>query len=527
MPAHIEFDMLLRRNRPGQARPGGQEEAEQDDQPERFRVLVLGDFSGRAADAPTPWRDGALQRVDFDNFDTVLSRMAPALALHLPGSEGAAVNLSVRSLDDFEPDALYAHLPLFARLRDLRARLGQRATFEQAAAELRGLDLGEPPNAAPPAAAAAAPAAASAPAEDDRATLERLLGGALPPAAATAAAPATPGGVQARLDALLKQVVAPHVQPDAPQQQQALIDAVDRAIGASMRALLRHPQWRGVEAAWRSVDRLLRSVDGETLHLELLDVRADEVLADLAQAQGDAAQSSLVKLLAQRAQREGQPPRYAVVAALYEFGPSPLELALLAGLGAVATQCGGALLAASAPAVLGVASSGAPGDPAQWQPDAAAQTAWSALRASWVARHIGLVFPRVLGRLPYGPKTQPVSAFAFDELADGFAHERLVWRSAVLDAVALLAQAHAEEGMAFQPEQHVLIDDLPAYVDRSGGEARLQACAEAYLSDRQLAAIRAQGVMPLASDRSAPRARLGGWHSIAADGAPLAGPWQT
>ncbi|EHR70507.1 hypothetical protein BurJ1DRAFT_1640 [Burkholderiales bacterium JOSHI_001] len=510
MPSHVELDLLL-----GKSRPAGEYRPRETDDNQRLRVLVLGDFSGRAPDAPSPWHAAALQRIDIDNFDTVLARLVPALSITLPGQDAPAAHLSLRSFDDFEPDALVAHLPLFARLRDLRRRLGDPASFQQAAAELRASE-------APGASAVAAPAPAAS-AEDDRATLERLLGRA-PQAAPVAAPPA--GDIAARLDRLLREVVAPHVVPDTAHLQQPLIESVDRAIGATLRSLLRHPQWRGVEMAWRGVDSLLRRIDGDLVRIELLDVRADELLQDMAAAGGDMAASSLARLLAQRAEGQGEPARCDVVAALYEFGPSAPELALLAGLGALAAQVQAVLLAAAAPALAGVASSAAPGDPSTWQAQPAARQAWEGLRRSWVARHIGLLFPRVLARLPYGPQAQPVAGFAFDELADGFEHERLAWRPAVLDAVALLAQGHAQDGFALQPDEHLLVEDLPAFVDRSRGEARLQAGAECYLSERQVAALVAQGLMPLVSDRGLPQARLAGWRSVAADGAPLAGAWQ-
>ena len=510
MPSHVELDLLL-----GKSRPAGEYRPREADDGQRLRVLVLGDFSGRSSAAASPWHGAALQRIDIDNFDAVLARLVPALSITLPGQDAPAAHLSLRCLDDFEPDALVSHLPLFARLRDLRRRLADAATFEQAAAELR---VGEAP------AAAVVLPSDGAPAEDDRATLERLLGRA-PQAAPVVAAP--PGDITARLDRLLREVVAPHVVPATAHLQQPLIDSVDRSIGATLRALLRHPQWRGVEMAWRGVDSLLRRVDGETTQIELLDVRADELLQDMAAAGGDMAATSLARLLAQRAQGRGEPARYEVVAALYEFGPSAPELALLAGLGALAAQTQAVLLAAAAPALVGVASSAAPGDPSTWLADPAARQAWDGLRRSWVARHIGLLFPRVLARLPYGPKAQPVASFAFDELADGFDHERLAWRPAVLDAVALLAQGHAQDGLALQLDEHLLVDDLPAFVDRSGDQARLQAGAECYLSERQVAALVALGVMPLVSDRGLPQARLAGWRSVAADGAPLAGAWLT
>jgi type VI secretion system protein ImpC len=138
---------------------------------------------------------------------------------------------------------------------------------------------------------------------------------------------------------------------------------------------------------------------------------------------------------------------------------------------------------------------------------------------------VGLTFPRLLARLPYGPRNEPVAAFAFDELADAPAasvHDSLVWRSAALDAALLLAQGHGQGGV----ETLVQLEDLPAFIDRSGDEPRLQAVAEAYLGEREVAVLQIAGLMPLQSDRRVPKARLSGWQSIAAGGGDLAGSWR-
>ena len=150
---------------------------------------------------------------------------------------------------------------------------------------------------------------------------------------------------------------------------------------------------------------------------------------------------------------------------------------------------------------------------------------WRALRESALARHIGLTFPRLLARLPYGPRNDPVAAFAFDELADASAaslHDRLVWRSAALDAALLLAQGHEDGGV----ETRLQIDGLPAFIDRGGDEPRLQAVAEAYLGEREVKLLQSAGLITLQSDRRMPNARVSGWQAIAAGGGDLAGSWR-
>lgn len=504
----------------GRAKPAGA--ASQTQQPgSLFRVLVLGDFSGRTSRrseqdaAPTFKPIG----VDLDTFDSVFQRMSPSLRMQLPQAPDAPVRLGLRSLEDFEPDALFGRLPLFAQLRDLRARLANPSTFEQAAAELRANDR---------AAQASGPAAAApAAAEDDASTLQRLLGSTPSATPAVSATTRSANSVEGAVDRLIRNMVAPHVVPATSHLQQPMIDSLDRAIGDTMRAVLRDPHWRALEGAWRSVDQFVRSVemDGQVL-LELVDASAADVLDSLVAAEGDAARMPLSRSLEARRVHEGQEEGYALVVALYEFGSSAPELALLAGLGAIAAREGAVFVGSAAATLALVEAPEAWGDAMPQPADAAAQGRWKAMRASWMAPHIALVWPQVLARLPYGAKTQPVSAFAFEELVGEHVHGHLPWRLAALDVASLLAKAYTEAGWDLQPESSLELEDLPSFTDRSGDTPRMQATAELFMSERQAQALLMNGLMPLISHRTLPHARLGGWRSISAQSPVLKGRWQ-
>ena len=84
---------------------GEQEEAEPIElDPERpFRILLVGDFSGRSWRANSPLQFTP-QRIDRDNCDD----MKVSLNLH-------GLNLSFREFEDFHPDRIYQH-PVFQDL---------------------------------------------------------------------------------------------------------------------------------------------------------------------------------------------------------------------------------------------------------------------------------------------------------------------------------------------------------------------------------------------------------------------------
>ncbi len=463
--------------------PRRQRATDDDDTP--FRIVVLGDFSGRARARRQALAERRPVRVDIDNLDSVFARIAPfAEIAGLQDETGLALRIALEAMDDFSADALVARLPA------------------QASA---GASVSPSPSPAP------APAS-EADAEDAAAMMKRLLGGELPAGAPALAAAPEAAKADDVVDRFIRQLVGEHVVAAAP----APVAGANDTVAALLRHVLRDPAWRHLEAAWRAVDRFVRELDmaDGQVRLELFDCRADELLADLGAVADEPSQAALTSIL------KGDGRGCSLVVSLEEFGPSLVELSLLGGLAAAASAQGAVLLAGAAPALAAVASS----DDAQVRASNESRV-WRALRESALAPHIGLTFPRLLARLPYGPRNEPVSAFAFDELADASAtsvHDRLVWRSAALDAALLLAQGYADGGV----ETRLQLDDLPAFIDRSGDEPHLQAVAEAYLGEREVNVLQAAGLITLQSDRRMPNARVSGWQSIAAGGGPLAGSWR-
>jgi type VI secretion system protein ImpC len=484
MPSSIELNIG---GMPSPRRQRGDD----DDEPAPFRVLAVGDFSGRlAADRP-PLAERRPLRVDIDNVDEVFARLTPTARIAgLQDKLGVDLRIALETMEEFSADAILARVPAHALA------------------------------ASAPVAAAAAPAPVVS-VEDADDTLSRLLGGRVPHnAPARASAPAAPRAEEA-VDRFIRQLVgAASSAPPAAAPAAAHAAGSDERAAALLRHVLRDPQWRALESAWRAVDRFVRTLDMASGHvrLELLDVRADELLADLVACGGDVARSALRPAL------QGDGRGCTVLVSLEEFGPGVTEMSLLGGLATAAAAHGAVLLAGAAPALAAVATS----EDAQVQATPEARV-WRALRASAIAPSIGLTFPRLLARLPYGPRTEPVAAFPFDELADapkGIPHDYLAWRSAALDAALLLAQGVDEDGGQAGVEGHVALDDLPGFIDRSGDEPRLQAVAEAYLGEREVGVLQGAGLMTLQSDRRTPSARLTAWRSVAADGAPLAGRWR-
>ena len=483
-----------------------------------MRILVIGNFSGRAGAAAGEYAARRPLAIDIDNFDSVMKRLAPRVATS-GGDE-----IAIGDLDDFHPDQLYRRLPTFERLRDLRERMQNPASFEAAAAAFRAHAQSAPPQSAPGTpqwvgnAAQGDPTSPSTADEPDADTVARLLGRGGEPAGR---APA-----QAGIDGFIRSIVAEHIAPEAPPHQAQYVKAVDEAIGAHMRDVLHAPELQALEATWRGVHWLVTGLElGETLKLDLLDATKAELVHDALVAGADLSASATYKTLVDSVSVAGAQP-WSLVVAAFEFGPGGEDVTLLATLGAIAAHGGAALVASASPALAGCTALAETPDPSEWGAvDGSAHEAWQALRRSAMARFIALAAPRVLMRLPYGKSTDPIASFELDELGPARDHGAYLWGGGAFACALLVGRAFLARGWDMEPGDALDVDDLPAHTYDQDGEKHLQPCAEALLSERAGQTLLDRGLVPLLSYKNRNAIRVMRFQSIAEPPQALAGPW--
>ena len=490
-----------------------------------FRILLVGDFSGRA-------RRGAMEtgpalaarkpaRIDLDNLDQVMTKVG--VEVDLPGAEGAKDSPGLRffELDDFTPDAIFDRLEVFQELHLTRKRLGDSATFDAAAAQVRSW------------AGTAAPPQPPQPPRQPEPTgrpgggadlLGKLLG--KPGGLAPRQTPPPPSAV----DAILRQAVARHVVPDAAPDQADLVRRVEEAMTARMRRILGRAALQAAEAAWRSVSFLVSrlELDEGDVQLYLLDVSKVELAADLAAGETLSASGAYKLLVEQTVRTPGAVP-WAVVVGLYTFDRQAEDVALLVRLASVMAEAGAPFLAAASPHVVGCESFATAPDPDDWrlQPDPDADRAWAALRKLPQAAAVGLTMPRLLLRLPYGRDTEPCERFGFEELppADD-RHEQYLWGNGAVAVACQLARAfHAAGSWQLGSALSLDVEDLPMHVWKVGGERHVKPCCEALLTETAAERIIAQGLIPLLSIKAAPTGHIAGVRSIADPPSGLVARW--
>jgi type VI secretion system protein ImpB len=93
-----------------------------------FVVGVMADLSGQPKDALKPLKERKVANIDRDNFNAVLEKAAPRLALKVDNrltdeNTKLAVELNFKHIDDFEPARVAAQIGPMNELMQMRQRL--------------------------------------------------------------------------------------------------------------------------------------------------------------------------------------------------------------------------------------------------------------------------------------------------------------------------------------------------------------------------------------------------------------------
>lgn len=469
-----------------------------------FRMLLMGDFTGRGNRGVTEKVAGRRAvAVDRDNIDGLLARMAPTLDLPLAG--GGNLHLAFRELEDFHPDRIFASSEVFRALKGLREKLEDPATFRATADRLRAP--------APP-----APKPAEAVGEVlSGSLLDQVLeqAGSVPSSAPARAADPMAAYVQS--------IVGPHIIPKPDARQPEMLAQVDKAVGDAMGAILHHPDFQALEAAWRGLDLLARGIEtDEQLKLYILDVSLAELAADFGSAD-DLSSTGIYKLLVDQTVRTPGAPTWAVLGGNYQFDGGLVNVELMCRIALIASKAGAPFLAAADSSILGCRSLAETPDPSEWKP--ASEETWNFVRGFPEAAYLGLASPRILLRLPYGKQTSPLESLPFEEMPQPN-HARYLWGNPIFACMMLIGQAFSEHGWAMRPGMVAEIGGLPVHVYKDAdGDPQMKGAGEALLTQNAAERMLEKGLIPVVSFKGQDRIRVAGFQSVAQPHRPLAGRW--
>jgi len=96
-----------------------------------FVVGVMADLSGYPKDPLKPLKDRKAVYIDRDNFNDILAKATPRVAMRVPNkltdedNKLLPVELNFKHIDDFEPANVAVQIPALKELLDMRHRLTQ------------------------------------------------------------------------------------------------------------------------------------------------------------------------------------------------------------------------------------------------------------------------------------------------------------------------------------------------------------------------------------------------------------------
>jgi type VI secretion system ImpC/EvpB family protein/type VI secretion system ImpB/VipA family protein len=471
-----------------------------------FRLAILGDFSGGANKGRLEVGDDLARRkplrVDVDNIDQVMQRLKITLSLPMGSGEGA-VEFPIASIDDFHPDQLYEKVELFSAMADLRQRVTSKSGVAAAAKELVAWRAEPAP---PRQGGRPRPRGTTVPRGGKLSDFAKLIG----------QPSARPEASEIAIEDLLKSVVRPYIVKAKDPAQAALLGSLDKALAATMRKILHHPDFQILEALWRSVDLLTRRLETNTqLQIVLYDVSAEELAADLS-SQDELEQTGIFKLLVEQPSVDANQGALSALIGNYMFDHTPPQAELLGRVAKIAAQANAPFISAINPDFLKTKAEDI---------HPLIRQAWDGLSGLDEAKFIALVTPRFLLRQPYGDRTDPIDSFDdFEEFTPQAGLKGLLWGNPAIVAGLMLGMTFSKQGAKMNLGSIMSVNEIPYYfyVDEDGDQTALP-CTERLMSERVAALVRAQRFLPLLSIKGRPEVRLGGFNSLA--GPAIAGRW--
>lgn len=295
------------------------------------------------------------------------------------------------------------------------------------------------------------------------------------------------------------------VSDDALKSIQALIAAIDQKLTEQLNLVLHHADFQALEGAWRGLWHLVNNTEtDEMLKIRVLNITKAELSRTLENFEGTAWDQSPIfkKIYTEEYSMFGGFP-FGCIVGDYYFDNHPKDVALLGNLANVCAAAHAPFIAGAAPSLFRMQSWQELMNPRdltkiQSTPDYAK---WQSLRKAEDSRYIGLAMPRVLARLPYGARTSPVEAFAFEEDVRGTDHHKYCWMNAAYAMAVNITRSFKMYGWCTRirgVESGGAVTNLPVHTfPTDDGGVAMKCPTEIAIDDRREKELADLGLMPI------------------------------
>ena len=301
-----------------------------------------------------------------------------------------------------------------------------------------------------------------------------------------------------------------------------IIARLDEKLSAQMNEVLHAPEFQQLESAWRGLHYLVfNSETDATLKIKVMNVGKNELYRHFKLFPGARwDQSPVFKSIYEQefGTLGGQP--YGALVADYHFGHSPTDVSVLRDLSKIASAALAPLVTGADPALLGMETWRElmnPRDIGKLM-DTPLYAAWNGLRDQVDSRYLALCMPRVLARLPYGAKSEPVEEFALEEDTDGHDGSKYAWMNAAYAMAANINRAYKEYGWTVRirgVQSGGEVINLPTYTfPTDDGGVDLKCPTEISITDRREAELSKAGLISIIHRKNTDKAAFIGAQSV-------------
>ncbi|MGB8624280.1 MAG: type VI secretion system contractile sheath large subunit [Paracoccaceae bacterium] len=295
------------------------------------------------------------------------------------------------------------------------------------------------------------------------------------------------------------------ISDDALRSIESIIAEIDKKLTEQVNLILHHEDFQQLESAWRGLHYLVNNTEtDEMLKVRVMNISKKEMHKTLRKFKGTAwDQSPIFKKVYEEefGQFGGEP--YGSLVADYHFDHSPPDVELLGEMAKIASAAHAPLITGAQPSLFQMDSWSELANPRDLTKifQTPEYAAWRSLRESEDSKYVGLAMPRFLGRLPYGSKTDPVEAFAFEEDTDGADSSKYGWVNAAYGMAVNINRSFKEYGWCSRirgVESGGALENLPSHTFPTDDGGVDQKCpTEIAISDRREAELAKNGMMPL------------------------------
>jgi type VI secretion system protein ImpC len=295
------------------------------------------------------------------------------------------------------------------------------------------------------------------------------------------------------------------ISDDAMKTIEGLIAAIDQKLSEQVNEILHHDDFRALEGAWRGFHYLVNNTEtDEMLKIRVLNISKTELHKTLKKFKGtNWDQSPIFKKLYEEeyGQFGGEP--YGCLVGDYYFDHTPVDVELLREISKISAASHTPFITGASPTLMQMASWQELSNPRDLTKifTNSEYAGWRSLREDEDSRYVGLALPRFLARLPYGPTTNPVEKFAFQEDTAGSDHGRFVWANAAYAMGRNINRSYKLYGWCSRIrgiESGGAVENLPVYCfPTDDGGVDIKCPTEISISDRREAELAKNGLMPL------------------------------